>query len=167
MDQQQQEEHLAILKQRIYVKRLPTSFDLLDHSVDPTTQQLLRNPFLPVEKRTALVSQREKIISRCKYDLLTVNIQAIEESVRTYGNMIANEKKKLTDSAHGQVPLPKYLVDLLHAITARQSNIIKRAQLITKHKLPFFGQAPTVTEEEIEQQEQVTGDNMTVGAINV
>ncbi len=121
-----------------------------------------------MEKRAVLSSQREKLISRFKYDLLTVNIRAIEESIRCYSNVIAIEKKKLADTAHGQVPLPKSLVDLLQAVTARQSNMIKRAQLITKHKVSFFEQAPTVTEEEIEQQQQqVTGDNMTVGAIHV
>ena len=80
--------------------------------------------------------------------MISINIATAEEINRTYDNIIATEKKKLIDSVHGQTPLPKALVNLLNIITKRQLNIIKRAQLITQHKLSFFDDAPTVTEEE-------------------
>lgn len=139
MDKQQNEEYLAILKQRIYTKRLPTSFNLLDHSINKHTEKMLKNPVLHTDKRATLLSQREKSISRFQNDLMTIDITTTEETIRSYVNIIANEKKKLTESVHGQVPpLPKLLVNVLNAITARQSNIVKRAELITKHKLTFF-----------------------------
>ncbi|CAF4191993.1 unnamed protein product, partial [Adineta steineri] len=46
--------------------------------------------------------------------------------------------KKLIESAGEQVPLPKPLVTLLDAISSRQSNIIKRAHLITNRNMSFF-----------------------------
>lgn len=84
------------------------------------------------------MSQREKVISRFKYDLMIIDISILEEIIRTYAERISQEKKKLIDAVHGQVPLPKSLVNILNAIAARQSTIIKRAQLITQHKLSFF-----------------------------
>lgn len=159
MVQQQKEEYLAILKQRIYVKRLPASYHLADYSIDQGAEQMLQDPFLSAEKRVALSSQRERTISRFKYDLLANQLSTIEEIIRTHSLVITKEKKKLTEAAHGQLPLPKSLVDILQAIAARQSNIIKRAQLIIKQKVSFFDHAPTVTE----QVDQVTGDS-TVGA---
>ena len=99
---------------------------------------MLQNPLLHADKRATLSSQREKTISRFKYDRMAINISTLEETIRSYVKMIADEKKKLIDSAHGQVPLPKLLVNILNAIAARQSNISKRAQTITKHKLTFF-----------------------------
>lgn len=149
MNQQQKEEQLAILKQRIYIKRLPPSFDLADHTIDPNAEQMLRNLDLSTEVRAQLSSQREKIISRFKYDLISNEILIIEEFIRTYNNLIATEKKRLTDAAQGQVPLPKALIEILNAITARQSIIIKRAHLNIKHKLSFFDYAPTVANETV------------------
>ena len=61
---------------------------------------------------------------RYKQDMLTIEISTIEKLIRSRGNVIAHEKKKLTDAANGKVPLPKMLVDILNAIAARQSNII-------------------------------------------
>ncbi|CAF5151272.1 unnamed protein product, partial [Rotaria socialis] len=57
-------------------------------------------------------------------------------------NIIADEKKKLIDSAGGQVPIPKSLVQIMNAITARQSNMVQRSQCILKKKLSVFDDAP-------------------------
>ena len=156
MDQQKNEEYLAILKQRIYTKRLPSSLNLIDHSIDPHTQQMLRDRRLHTDERITLSLQREKAIARFKQDMLTIEISTIEKLIRSHGNAIADEKKKLTDAANGgKVRLPKMLVDILNAITARQSNIIKRTQLITKHKLSFFECAPAIMDEE-----EIVGANL-------
>ena len=53
MKRQQQEDRVAILKQRIYTKRLPASFGLLDHSID-TTEHMLAQPGLNEDKRAIL-----------------------------------------------------------------------------------------------------------------
>jgi hypothetical protein len=161
VDKQKNEEYVAILKQRIYTKRLPSSFNLLDHSIDDNTEKMLKNPLLNEDKRATLSSQREKIISRFKYDMMAIKINTAEEMIRSHVNIIVNEKTKLTDTARGQAPLPKLLVNILNSIAARQSNISKRGQLITKYKLSFFDHAPTV----MEGGEEETAAGTTVGAI--
>ena len=143
MDKEQAEEYVAVLKQRIFTKRLPASFNLLDRSIDDT-EKLLAQAVLDADKRATLVDRREKAIAHFKYDLMSIQIATAEELVRSHAMMIANEKDKL---AGGHVPLPKSLVTLFNIIGARQRNIIQRAQLVTKHKLSFFDDAPTVVDE--------------------
>ena len=110
---------------------------------------MLAQPVLHEDKRATLSTQRQKMIAQFKYDLIKLDITTAEEILRSHSNVIANEKKKLIDSVQGQVPLPKSLVSILDAIAARQSNIIKRAQMMTKHKLSFFDDAPVVMENEV------------------
>ena len=143
MDKQQAKEHVAILKQRIYAKRLPASFDLLDRDIGKT-EKLLAEKGLDADKRSALTDRRQKAIAHFKYELMSIQIATAEELVRSHAAVIANEKNTL---AGGQVPLPKPLVAILNGIAARQRNIIERAQSMTKHKLSFFDDAPTVVDE--------------------
>ena len=140
------EGYIAILKQRIYTKRLPSSFHVLDYSFE-RIEKMLTSPILHQDKRATLLSQCQKLIAQFKYDLITLDITTAEEIVRCHANVIANEKKKLVDRVGGQVPLPKSFVAILNGIAARQSNIIKRSQLITQRKLSFFDDAPMVLEE--------------------
>ncbi len=129
---------------------------------------MLKNSSLHADKLATLSSQCERLTSRFKYDLMAIHILTAEETIRSYDNVIVNEKKKLTDStAHEQVPLPKLLVNILNAIATRQSNIIKRAQLITKHKLSFFDHAPTVAvlQEEVERVTGITAVGAAAAAI--
>ena len=116
---------------------------------------MLRDRRLHMDERITLSLQRQKAIARFKQDMLTIEISTIEKLIRSRGNVIAHEKKKLTDAANGKVRLPKMLVNILNAITARQSNIIKRTQLIIKHKLSFFECAPAVMDEE-----EIVGANL-------
>ncbi|CAF1391421.1 unnamed protein product [Rotaria sp. Silwood1] len=114
------DEQVAILKQRIYTKRLPPSFAVLDHSID-NMENMLKQPALNNDKRATLSYRRLKTIAQFKYDMMILTISTAEETVRSHANIIANEKKKLIDTAGGQVPLPKPLVQLMNTIAARQS----------------------------------------------
>ena len=143
MDKLKAEEYIAIMKQRIYTKRLPASFNLLDHGID-NTEKMLAQAALDADKRSTLSDRRQKVIAHFKYELMLIQIATAEELVRSHATVIVNEKNKL---AGGQVPLPKPLVAVLNAIAARQRNIIERAQSMTKHKLSFFEDAPTVVDE--------------------
>ena len=107
---------------------------------------MLQNPILDADTRATFSFERQKMIAQYKFDLMKANITINEEIIRRYTNLIANEKKKLTDTANGQVPLPKLLVTILNLIASRQSNIVKRAQVITKQKIYFFDYAPSVIE---------------------
>ena len=108
---------------------------------------LSRQPILDKNKCTTLLDERSKIIAKYKFDMMTLTIRTAEEIVRHQVEIITNEKKKLTGITNQQGPLPKSLVTILNAIAARQSNIIKRAQIVTKQKISFFDDAPTVMEE--------------------
>lgn len=106
---------------------------------------MLKHPALNQDKRATLSFRRLKTIAQFKYDLIVLTINTAEETIRSHTNLIANEKKKLIDiTAHGQVPLPKSLVQLMNAIAARQNNMIQRSQLILKQKLSVFDDAPMV-----------------------
>jgi hypothetical protein len=112
-------------------------------------EKLLTNPALHEDKRATLSSRHQKTIAQFKCDLMQLEITTTEELIRSHTNIISNEKKKLTNSAATeQVPLPKSLVTVLNAIAARQSNIIKRSQLLIKQKISFFDDAAMVVREE-------------------
>lgn len=134
---------MMILKQRISTKRLPSSFHLLDHSID-NVEQMLQRPVLDQDKRATLLSRRLKTIAQFKYDLMLLAITTAEETIRSHIKIIAYEKKKLIDTSNErkQVPLPRSLVQLSTAITERQSNMVQRNELILKQKLSFFVDAP-------------------------
>ena len=134
---------MAILKQRIYTKRLPASFGILDHSIDKTEQMLTR-PVLDQDKRATLSSRRLKTIAQFKYDLMVLAITTAEETVRSHAKVIVDEKQKLIDSTGEQVSIPRPLVKLLNAIAARQTNMLQRSQHIVKQKLSVFDDAPIV-----------------------
>ncbi|CAF1301890.1 unnamed protein product, partial [Rotaria sordida] len=140
-DKLQAEEQVAILKQRIYTKRLPASFSILDHSID-NIENMLKQPALNKDKCATLSFRRLKTIAQFKYDMMVLTIATAEETVRTHLSIIANEKKKLIDTSGGQVPLPKPLIQLMNAITARQTNMVQRSQHIIQQKLSVFDDAP-------------------------
>ena len=141
----QAEEEVAILKQRISTKRLPESFRILDHSIDNIEHMLQRPAPLDRNKRATLLSRRLKTIAQFKYDLMRLTIITAEETIRAHTKIIADEKKKLIDaSSNGQLPLPKYLVQVMNMIGKRQTNMTQRYQLILKQKLSVFDDAPKV-----------------------
>lgn len=104
---------------------------------------MLQRPVIEQNKRATLLSRRLKTIAQFKCDMMVLAITTAEETVRSHTKIIGEEKKKLIDTVRGQTPLPKPLVQLMNMITARQTNMIQRSQIILKHKLSFFDDAPT------------------------
>ena len=149
---------MALFKQRIYAKQLPSAYHTLDHSID-TIEQILQRPAVNQNKRVTISSCRLKTIAQFKYDMMVLTIRAAEETVRGYASIIASEKQKLIDSICEQTPLPKTLIQLMNIIAARQTNMLKRSQVILKHKLSFFDDAPTT-----EENDMMTG--LVVGALS-
>ncbi len=70
--------------------------------------------------------------------MMSLTIHTTKEIVSRHAEIITNAKKKLIDTTRQKRPLTKSLVTILNDIAAHQSNIIKRAQLITKQKVSFF-----------------------------
>ena len=143
MDQLQAEEEVAILKQRIYSKRLPHSFNILDHSID-NIEQMLTRPILDQDKRVTLSFHRLKTIAQFKYGMMKLTITTAEEIVRSHTKIVLDEKKKLSDSSdHGQELLSKSSIQQINIIEARRKNMLIRSQNIIKRKTSFFDDAPT------------------------
>lgn len=140
---------MAILKQRIYTKRLPSTFHILDSSIDHIEKLLAQSKLHPDERATFL-SQGEKITAQYKYSIMELTLRIIETIIRRHEQIIVTEKEKFRDITSGETHISKSSVCLLNAIAARQSNMIKRAQVVTKHKLSFFDLAPTAAEEQQE-----------------
>ncbi|CAF1623403.1 unnamed protein product [Adineta steineri] len=118
MDKQQAEQNVAILKKRLYIKRLPASYNVLDHSID-NIEKMVQNLALHQDESATILSRRQKMIGQFKYDLILLEISTNEQIARNHTNIIASEKKKIIESAGVQVPLPKSLVTLLDAISSR------------------------------------------------
>ena len=75
--------------------------------------------------------------------MMVLTISTAQETVQSYTKVIMDEKQKLINIVCGQMPLPKTLVQIMNVITARQTNMTKRSQIILQHKLSFFDDAPT------------------------
>lgn len=140
---------------------MPLSYRTLDHEID-NIPQILQRPAVNQDKRVSISSIRLKTIAQFKYDMMVLTIRATEENVRGYTSIIASEKQKLIDSACGQTPLPKTLVQLMNIVTARQRNMVRRSQIVLKHKLSFFDNAPTTAKSE-DKNHMMTG--LVVGAM--
>jgi len=109
-------------------------------------EQMLKRPVLDQNKRATLLSCRLKTIAQFKYDMMVLTIRTAQETVRSHTKIITEEKQKLIDTAHGQIPFPKSLVQLMKIIAQRQTNMVQRSQIILKHRLSFFDDAPTTEE---------------------
>ena len=136
LDQLQGEQELAILKQRIYSKRLPEFFNLLDHSID-NVENILDHPVVNEDMRTTLLTRRSKMIAQFKYDMMMLTIQTIEERLRSHANIVSVEKNKFLtmNPTHSATTM----MDL---IKARRAIMRHHATLILQGKLSFFDNAP-------------------------
>ncbi|CAF4063443.1 unnamed protein product [Adineta steineri] len=117
-NKQQAEQNIAILKKRLYIKRLPASYNILDHSMD-NIEKMTKNLALNQDESATILSRRQKMIGQFKYDMILFEISTSEQIARNHTNIIASEKKKIIISAGEQFPLPKSLVCVLNAISTR------------------------------------------------
>lgn len=141
---------MAVLKQQIYIKRLPPAFHILDSSIDHI-EKLLAQSALHPDERATFSSQGEKFADQYKYNMMELALRTTEAIIRRHEQIIVSEKGKFRETIAGEIHISKSAVCLLNAIAARQSNLIKRAQVVTKHKLSFFDHAPTAAEEQEEE----------------
>jgi hypothetical protein len=138
------EEEVDVLKHRVYSRCLPLLFRLLDRSID-NMEHRLKLPFVNESKRATLASRRLKTIAQFKYGIMVLSISAAEEIVRSHARVVSNEMKSFSVTDDGDVDSSKKVDDnqIITLIEARQHNMKNRSHVITKHKLPFFDEAPT------------------------
>ena len=71
-----------MLRRRIYLRRLTTTFDkIVDQSLD-YIEPMLSNQALDKDQRASLVSKYSKTITQYKFDLMAIYIDTIQSIVR-------------------------------------------------------------------------------------
>ncbi|CAF5219848.1 unnamed protein product, partial [Rotaria magnacalcarata] len=88
------QEEVDILKQHLYIKRLPKSFDYLDESYSKIENKLAR-PIYNDNTRTTMSARHRKIIAQNKCDLMKLYINMAEAAVRGYRQYGEDEKQNL------------------------------------------------------------------------
>jgi len=132
-------EHEEILRKRIFLQRLPSGIDkIINQSIDPI-QLLLSNPSINEDRRASLISNCSKTIAQYKFDLMTINLDTIQNIRRGHEQLLIDLQEKLLQSCNES---------LKQAIENRQQAMRKRHEIYLKHKLDtFFDEAPATLNE--------------------
>ena len=133
-------EHEAVLRQRIYLRRLPHTFDkVIDLSLN-SIEPMLSNQVLDQDRRASLMSNYSKTITQYKYDLMTLNLDTIQSIMRGHQEILNDLQGKLSQlSCDDQI---------IQTIQNRQQTTRERHELYLQHKLKtFFDEALTTFNE--------------------
>lgn len=130
-------EYEEILRERIYLRRLPSELDQsINHSIDHL-QHLLSNVNIDKDERAHHISTCSKKITQYKFDLMTSNLAIIQSLIRGYQRKLIELQNQLLTSCIGE--------SLKEAIKNREENMRKRHEIYLKHKSnTFFDEAPMV-----------------------
>ena len=133
-------EYEEILRKRIYLQRLPSEIDkIINRSTDPV-ELLLADPILDKDHRASLISTCSKTITQYKFDLMTINLDTIQNIRHAHQELLVDLQKKLSQSDWTNL--------VKQAIENRQQTMIERHEIYLKHKLnTFFDEAPTAVEQ--------------------
>ena len=133
-------EHVEVLRKRIFLQRLPSNIDaIINQSIDPI-QLLLSNPAINKDQRASLISSCSKTVTQYKFDLMSLNINIIENIKRGHQQSLIDLHNKLIQS--------DYIETLKQAIENRQEAMRKCHEVYLEHKLnTFFDEAPTTSNE--------------------
>lgn len=134
------EQDLAILKQRIYTRRLPPSYQTIDDSID-NIEQTLNRSIIDENVRTTLLARRCKTIAQFKYDMLVLTVATVEERIHACRQLISNEKEKLSSENTSTS-----FESVLNFIDRHENLMKKRFDCILQWKLSFFDDAPMDTD---------------------
>ncbi|CAF1467737.1 unnamed protein product [Rotaria sp. Silwood1] len=142
-DEQKTKEQQEILRQRIYLKRLPPKTDQTINQLLDDSRITLSNPFLDQDQRASFVSRCSKTIIQCKFNLMIVELDEFAIVTHRYDLTLTKLKEKLLN-LNKENPLV-YKTELKDIIEERRQAMIQRFIRMRQHKLKtFFDQAPTV-----------------------
>ncbi|CAF1491381.1 unnamed protein product [Rotaria sordida] len=142
-DEQKTKEQQEILRQRIYLKRLPSKTDQMINQLLNDSRITLSNPFLDPDQRASFASRCSKTIIQCKFSLMIVELDEFAIVTHRYDLTLTNLKEKLLN-LNKENPLV-YKTELKDIIEERRQAMIQRFIRMRQHKLKtFFDQAPTV-----------------------
>ena len=89
-------EQEAVLRQRIYLRRLPHPFDtMIDQSLN-YIESILSNQALDKDRHASLMSNYSKTITQYKYDLMTLNLDTIQSIMRGHQEILNDLQDKLS-----------------------------------------------------------------------
>ncbi|CAF4724016.1 unnamed protein product, partial [Rotaria sp. Silwood2] len=127
-------EQEEIIRKRIFLRRLPTTYDkIIDKSLD-YIEPMLSNKALDIDRHAGLVTSYSKTITQYKFDLMTLNLDTIQNVIRGHQQILNDLQKKLSQSCHEL---------MISAIENRRKAMQKRHEIYLKHKLhTFFDEAP-------------------------
>ena len=131
------QEEVDILKQHLYVKRIPKSLGYLDESLWKIEKKLTK-PVYNNNIRTKILSKHKKIIAQNKCDIMTLNISISEAAVRGYRQYSEDEKKKLLDRMLKDPLRQSKAYQFIEAIEERQKHIQQQIKYLTKRRIYFF-----------------------------
>ena len=137
-------DQLEILRQRIFLKRLPSKTDhAVNQLLDDETISLT-NPFLEKDQRASFATRCSKTIIQCKFDLMLVQIEEMEKVIQCHNSKVASfqEQLRMLKTRSGpSLPMNSWI----DAIEQRRQTMIDRLFCLRQHKLKsFFDQAPTM-----------------------
>ncbi|CAF4208007.1 unnamed protein product, partial [Rotaria sordida] len=132
-------EEEEILRKRIFLRRLPSAYDkMINQSLD-YVEPMLSNQVLDKDRRASLISSYSKTITQYKFDLMTLNLDTIQNIIRGHQQLLMDLQNKLPQCCNEL---------LIQAIENRRQAMEKRHELYVKHKLhTFFDEAPTTSNE--------------------
>ncbi|CAF2717694.1 unnamed protein product [Rotaria sp. Silwood2] len=131
------QENVDILKQHLFLKRIPKSLNYLDESFSKV-EHMLRRPIFDDNIRTTLSTRHKKIIAQNKCDLLKLYISMAEASVRGFHEYAEKEKKNLISRMQKNPHRHMVIEQLNSAIEQRQDHIRQCMEYLTQHRLRFF-----------------------------
>ena len=100
---------------------------------------LLSNQAINKDRRASLISNYSKTVTQYKFDLMTLNLDTIQNIMRGQQQLLNDLQNKLS----------QYCNELMiQTIENRQQTMQKRHEIYLKHKLnTFFDEAPTASNE--------------------
>ncbi|CAF4998278.1 unnamed protein product [Rotaria sp. Silwood1] len=137
MNECKSQQNVDILKQHLYMKRIPKSLDYLDQSFSNVEHTLAR-PIYNDNIRTTFTTRHKKIIAQNKLDLMTLYISMSEAATRGYHQYGEDEKNKLIHRMNHDSLRQFFVEPFIQAIEHRQKHIRQYMQYATKRRLHFF-----------------------------
>ena len=133
-------EQEAVLRQHIYLRRLPHPFNkVIDQSLN-YIEPMLSNQALDKDRHASLMSHYSKTITQYKYDLMTLNLDTIQSIMRDHQEILNDLQDKLSQLSCD--------VQIIQIIENRQQTMRERHEIYLQRKQnTFFDEAPTTFNE--------------------
>ncbi|CAF2063658.1 unnamed protein product [Rotaria magnacalcarata] len=99
------EEQVEILRKRIFLQRLPSRIDkIINQTIEPI-ELLLSNSTINKDQRASLISSCSKTITQYKFDLMSLNLNIMENIKRDHQQSLKDLQLKLIISNHDETSI--------------------------------------------------------------